>query len=74
MGVTGVQELEKVPLYCTREVLRAMPSGLDPLSDGMMVQVLEQDDVRTAGYCKAVLGGSYYRLPAPALKRTRCSC
>jgi hypothetical protein len=49
------KELENVPLYRTREVLQALPPGLDPLYDRMMRQILGQDHVRTAGYCKDVL-------------------
>ena len=47
-------ELEKEPLYRTREVLQAMPSGLDPLYDRMMAQISAQD-VRTAGHCRSIL-------------------
>jgi hypothetical protein len=49
------KEMECVPLYRTREVLQAMPAGLDPLYDRMMAQISEQDDVMTAQYCKDVL-------------------
>jgi hypothetical protein len=49
------KEIERVPLYRTREVLQAMPAGLDPLYDRMMTQILAQDDTRTAKYCKDVL-------------------
>ena len=48
------KELESVPLYCTREVLRALPPGLDPLYERMMAQVVAQD-ARTVGYCKEIL-------------------
>jgi hypothetical protein len=48
------KELEKVPLYRTREVLQALPPGLDPLYDRMMAQI-EAQDARTADYCKRVL-------------------
>ncbi|KAH7061004.1 WD40-repeat-containing domain protein [Paraphoma chrysanthemicola] len=46
--------LEGVPLYRTREVLQALPPGLDPLYERMMAQIVAQD-VRTAGYCKDIL-------------------
>jgi hypothetical protein len=48
------KELEGWPLYRTREVLRALPPGLDPLYERMKGQVLAQD-ARTVGYCKGVL-------------------
>lgn len=48
------KELEGVPLYRTREVLQALPPGLDPLYERMMAHIKAQD-VRTAGYCKATL-------------------
>jgi hypothetical protein len=48
------KELEKVEYYRTREVLKALPPGLDPLYDRMMAQVLAQD-VRTVGYCRSIL-------------------
>ncbi|KAF2625734.1 hypothetical protein BU25DRAFT_110101 [Macroventuria anomochaeta] len=48
------KELERVPLYRTREVLQALPPGLDPLYDRMMGQVLAQD-ARTVAYCRAIL-------------------
>ncbi|KAH8731665.1 hypothetical protein GQ44DRAFT_585451, partial [Phaeosphaeriaceae sp. PMI808] len=49
------KELESLPLYRTREVLQAMPTGLDPLYDRMMAQILTQKDTTTVEYCKAVL-------------------
>ncbi|RII04521.1 hypothetical protein CUC08_Gglean011908 [Alternaria sp. MG1] len=48
------KELEGVPLYRTREVLQALPPGLDPLYDRMMAQVMAQD-TRTVGYCRGIL-------------------
>jgi hypothetical protein len=48
------QELESVPLYRTREVLQALPPGLDPLYDRMIAQVLAQD-ARTVEHCRDVL-------------------
>ncbi|RII04509.1 hypothetical protein CUC08_Gglean011896 [Alternaria sp. MG1] len=48
------KELEGVPLYSTREVLQALPPGLDPLYNRMMAQIVAQD-ARTAKYCKEVL-------------------
>ncbi|EUC39573.1 hypothetical protein COCMIDRAFT_61008, partial [Bipolaris oryzae ATCC 44560] len=48
------KELEVVPHHDTREVLQAMPPGLDPLYNRMMKQILAQKDGTTA-YCKAVL-------------------
>jgi hypothetical protein len=48
------KELEKVPLYCTREVLQALPPGLDPLYERMMEQIVGQD-ARTLDYCRAIL-------------------
>lgn len=48
------KELESVPLYRTREVLQALPPGLDPLYDRMMAQIVAQD-TRTAGYCRDIL-------------------
>jgi hypothetical protein len=48
------KDLEGVPLYRTREVLQALPPGLDPLYERMMAHIKAQD-VRTAGYCKATL-------------------
>jgi hypothetical protein len=48
------KELEGVPLYRTREVLRALPPGLDPLYDRMMAQI-EAQDTMTVQYCKSVL-------------------
>ncbi|RII17397.1 hypothetical protein CUC08_Gglean002491 [Alternaria sp. MG1] len=46
--------LEKVPFYRTREVLRALPPGLDPLYDRMMAQIAAQD-AQTTEYCKSTL-------------------
>ena len=43
------KELEKVPLWRTREVLQALPPGLDPLYDRMMEQIVAQQ------YCKDIL-------------------
>lgn len=48
------KELEKVPLYRTREVLQALPPGLDSLYDRMIAQVLAQDE-RTVWYCRSIL-------------------
>jgi hypothetical protein len=48
------KELEKVPLYRTREVLRSLPPGLDALYDRMMALITTQD-AETAVYCRAVL-------------------
>ncbi|KAJ4331972.1 hypothetical protein N0V95_009773, partial [Ascochyta clinopodiicola] len=48
------KELEGVPLYRTREVLQALPPGLDPLYDRMMALITAQD-ARTVEYCRAVL-------------------
>jgi hypothetical protein len=48
------KELEKVPRWCTREVLQALPPGLDPLYDRMMAQIVAQES-RTVGYCKDIL-------------------
>jgi hypothetical protein len=48
------KELEKVPLYRTREVLQALPPGLDPLYERMMAQIIAQD-ARTAGYCRDII-------------------
>ncbi|KAF3034267.1 hypothetical protein E8E11_001607 [Didymella keratinophila] len=48
------KELEGVPLYRTREVLQALPPGLDPLYERMMAQI-EAQDASTVGYCKNVL-------------------
>jgi hypothetical protein len=48
------KELESVPLYRTREVLQALPPGLDPLYERMMAQIVAQD-ARTAGYCRDIL-------------------
>ena len=48
------KELEGVPLYRTREVLQALPPGLDPLYARMMRQI-EMQDVRTVRYCKDTL-------------------
>ena len=48
------KELEKVPFYLTREVLQALPQGLDPLYDRMMAQIVGQDE-KTAGYCRYIV-------------------
>jgi hypothetical protein len=48
------RELEKVPFYRTRAVLRTLPPGLDPLYDRMMAQITTQD-AETAEYCRAIL-------------------
>jgi hypothetical protein len=48
------KELEGVPLYRTREVLQALPPGLDPLYDRMMAQIKAQD-ARTSRYCRSIL-------------------
>ena len=48
------KELKAVPLYRTREVLQALPPGLDPLYKRMMAHI-EAQDMRTVGYCKAAL-------------------
>jgi hypothetical protein len=48
------KELEKVEYFRTREVLQALPAGLDPLYDRMMAQIVAQD-ARTMGYCRAIL-------------------
>ncbi|KAF2737002.1 hypothetical protein EJ04DRAFT_396831, partial [Polyplosphaeria fusca] len=52
------KELESVPLYRTKEVLRELPPGLDPLYDRMFNQISAQDDSRTSKYCKDVLRSS----------------
>jgi hypothetical protein len=49
------KEMECVPLFRTLEVLQAMPTGLDPLYDRMMAQILAQDHIKTREYCKDVL-------------------
>ncbi|KAJ4288070.1 hypothetical protein N0V90_012087 [Kalmusia sp. IMI 367209] len=48
------KELEGVPLYRTREVLHALPPGLNPLYNRMMAQISVQD-VQTVEYCKDIL-------------------
>jgi hypothetical protein len=48
------KELEGVPLYRAREVLQALPPGLDPLYKRMMAQIAGQD-AKTAEYCRAIL-------------------
>jgi hypothetical protein len=48
------KELEGVPLYRTREVLQALPPGLDPLYDRMMAQIVAQD-AKTVRYCRDIL-------------------
>jgi hypothetical protein len=50
------KELEKVPLYRTREVLQTMPRGLNPLYDRMMAQIEAQDAETTdTAYCWDIL-------------------
>jgi hypothetical protein len=50
------KELEKVPLYRTREVLQTMPRGLNPLYDRMMAQIAAQDAETTdTDYCWDIL-------------------
>ncbi|KAF1835058.1 hypothetical protein BDW02DRAFT_310937 [Decorospora gaudefroyi] len=49
------KELEGVGYHRTREVLRELPPGLDPLYERMMGQLLAQHNVKTAEFCKAVL-------------------
>jgi hypothetical protein len=49
------KELEGVEYHRTREVLRELPPGLDPLYERMMGQILAQHNVKTAEFCKAVL-------------------
>lgn len=48
------KELEKVPLYYTREVLQALPLGLYLLYNQIMAQIRAQD-LRTVGYCWDIL-------------------
>ncbi|KAF3029132.1 hypothetical protein E8E12_000037, partial [Didymella heteroderae] len=48
------KELEGVPLYRTREVLQALPPGLNPLYDRMMALITAQDAM-TEEYCRAIL-------------------
>jgi hypothetical protein len=48
------KELEGVPLYRTREVLRELSPGLDPLYERMMTHIKGQD-ARTVGYCEEIL-------------------
>ncbi|KAF5851015.1 hypothetical protein GGP41_010749 [Bipolaris sorokiniana] len=48
------RELEGVPLYRAREVLQALPPGLDPLYERMMAQITGQD-AKTAEYCRDIL-------------------
>jgi hypothetical protein len=48
------KELEQVPLYRTREVLQAVPPGIDLLYGQMMAQIVTQD-TRTVGYCRSIL-------------------
>ncbi|KAF1955560.1 NACHT-domain-containing protein, partial [Byssothecium circinans] len=49
------KELESVPLYRTRAVLRELPPGLDPLYDRMMEQIAAQKDAQTAQFCEDIL-------------------
>ncbi|KAF2247479.1 hypothetical protein BU26DRAFT_597405 [Trematosphaeria pertusa] len=49
------KELESVPLYRTRTVLRELPPGLDPLYDRMIEQILAQNDTQTARFCEDIL-------------------
>jgi hypothetical protein len=48
------KELASVPLYRTREVLQALPPGLDPLYERMMAQIVVQD-AKTVGYSRDIL-------------------
>ena len=49
------KELESVPLYRTRQVLRELPPGLDPLYNRMLDQIIAQKDPQTAGFCQSIL-------------------
>jgi hypothetical protein len=49
------KELEGVPLYRTQEVLKAIPTGLDPLYQRMMDQIFAHEDGGTAQFCKEIL-------------------
>jgi hypothetical protein len=49
------KELESVPLYRTRSVLRELPPGLDPLYDRMMTQIVAQKDAQTIRLCTDTL-------------------
>jgi hypothetical protein len=49
------KELESVPLYRTRSVLRELPPGLDPLYDRMMTQIVAQKDAQTTRFCTDTL-------------------
>jgi hypothetical protein len=49
------KELESVPRYKTRSVLRELPPGLDPLYDRMMRQILAQKEPETVRFCQDVL-------------------
>jgi hypothetical protein len=49
------KELERVPLYRTRSVLRELPPGLDPLYDRMMRQILAQKEPETVRFCQDAL-------------------
>jgi len=49
------KELETVPLYRTRSVLREIPPGLNPLYDRMMEQILTQNDPQTVQFCQRLL-------------------
>jgi hypothetical protein len=48
------KEIESVPLYRTGEVLQKLPSGIDPLYDRMMEQILTQD-ADTRRFCTDIL-------------------
>ena len=49
------KELENVPSYRTRMVIRELLPGLAPLYDRLMAQILAQKDARTTDYCKDIL-------------------
>jgi hypothetical protein len=49
------KELESVPLYRTRAVLKELPPGLDPLYDRMMEQIVAQKDAQTVQFCTDIL-------------------
>jgi hypothetical protein len=49
------KELESVPLYRTRSVLRELPPGLDPLYDRMMTQIVGQKTAQTVRFCTDIL-------------------
>jgi hypothetical protein len=48
------RELDGTPLYLMRDVLQALPPGLDPLYKRMMSQIQAQDAM-TVQYCRALL-------------------